>query len=61
MTELSSGNQPSCNIKHNINLALATCKGLRPEFRKRTPEIYKRLAYTCMSANSNERPTANDI
>jgi serine/threonine protein kinase len=61
MTELSSGNPPFCNEKHDISLALSICKGLRPEFGKGTPEIYKKLAYKCMSANSNERPTADEL
>src|SRR5207249_690452 len=26
-----------------------------------TPEFYKKLAYKCMDANSNERPTADEL
>ncbi|RGB31519.1 kinase-like domain-containing protein [Rhizophagus diaphanus] len=61
MAELSSGKPPFYNKKHDLNLALAICNGLRPEFGKRTPEFYKKLAYKCMSANSNERPTAKEL
>ena len=43
------------------SLALEICNGLRPEFGKGTPEIYKKLAYKCMNANSNQRPTANEL
>jgi len=61
MAELSSGKPPFYNKKHNLSLALAICNGLRPEFGKGTPEFYKKLAYKCMDANSNERPTADEL
>src|SRR5437016_6280264 len=61
MAELSSGKPPFYNKKHNLSLALAICNGLRPEFGKGTPEFYKKLAYKCMDANSNERPTAREL
>src|SRR3989440_7479931 len=61
MAELSSGKPPFYNKKHDLSLALAICDGLRPEFGKGTPEFYKKLAYKCMDANSNERPTANEL
>jgi len=61
MAELSSGKPPFYNKKHNLSLALAICNGLRPEFGKGTPEFYKKLAYKCMDANSNERPTAEEL
>ena len=61
MAELSSGKPPFYNKKHNLSLALAICNGLRPEFGKGTPEFYKKLAYKCMDANSNERPTAYEL
>jgi serine/threonine protein kinase len=61
MVELSSGKPPFYNKKHDLNLALAICNGLRPEFGKGTPEFYKKLAYRCMNANSNERPTAKEL
>ncbi|CAB5321224.1 unnamed protein product [Rhizophagus irregularis] len=41
--------------------ALEICNGLRPEFGKGTPEIYKKLAYKCMSANPDQRPTADEL
>src|SRR6266498_158029 len=61
MAELSSGKPPFYNKKHNLSLALAICNGLRPEFGKGTPEFYKKLAYKCMDANSNERPTTKEL
>ncbi|EXX76395.1 kinase-like domain-containing protein [Rhizophagus irregularis DAOM 181602=DAOM 197198] len=61
MTELSSGKPPFYKRKHDTTLALEICNGLRPEFGKGTPEIYKKLAYKCMNANSNQRPTASEL
>jgi len=61
MAELSSGKPPFHKRKHDATLALEICNGLRPEFGKGTPEIYKKLAYKCMNANSNQRPTANEL
>jgi serine/threonine protein kinase len=61
MAELSSGKPPFHDKKHDLSLALAICNGFRPEFGKGTPEFYKKLAYKCMDANSNERPTAEGL
>jgi serine/threonine protein kinase len=61
MAELSTGRQPFYDRKHDCNLSLAICNGLRPEFGKGTPEIYKRLAHKCMDANPNDRPAANKL
>ncbi|GBC40188.2 kinase-like domain-containing protein [Rhizophagus irregularis DAOM 181602=DAOM 197198] len=61
MTELSSGKPPFYKRKHDGGLALEICNGLRPEFGKGTPEIYKKLAHRCMNANPNQRPIANEL
>ena len=61
IAELSSGKPPFYKRKHNISLALEICNGLRPEFGKGTPEIYKKLAYRCMDANPNQKPTAEEL
>ncbi|CAB4437987.1 unnamed protein product [Rhizophagus irregularis] len=61
MAELSSGKPPFHKRKHDNSLALEICNGLRPEFGKGTPEIYKKLAHRCMNANPNQRPTANEL
>ncbi|GBC08389.1 hypothetical protein RclHR1_08080003 [Rhizophagus clarus] len=61
MTELSSGKPPFYNRKHDLSLALEICNGLRPEFGKGTPKIYKELAYRCLNANPDQRPTANKL
>ena len=61
MAEVSSGKPPFHKRKHDASLALAICNGLRPEFGKGTPEIYKKLAYRCMNANPDQRPTADEL
>jgi len=61
MTEFSSGKPPFHKRKHDTSLALEICNGLRSEFGKGTPEIYKKLAYKCMNANSNQRPAAIEL
>ncbi len=61
MAELSSEKSPFHDKKHDSYLSLAVCNGLRPEFGKGTPEFYKKLAYRCMNANSNWRPTASEL
>ena len=61
MAELSSGKPPFHKRKHDASLALEICNGLRPEFGKGTPDIYKKLAHRCMDANPNQRPTANEL
>jgi serine/threonine protein kinase len=61
MAELSSGKPPFYNRKHDTCLALEICNGLRPDFGEGTPEIYKKLAYKCMNANSSQRPTSQQL
>src|SRR6185436_19438902 len=61
MAEISSGKSPFYERKHDASLALKICNGLRPEFGKGTPEIYKKLAHRCVNANPNQRPTANEL
>jgi serine/threonine protein kinase len=61
MTELSSGKPPFYKKKHDISLVLEICNGIRPEFGKGTPEIYKKLAHRCMNANPDQRPTAKEL
>ncbi|GES74534.1 kinase-like domain-containing protein [Rhizophagus clarus] len=62
MGVLSSENPYFYNKKHNLSLALAICNGLSSKFGIKTPEFYKKLAYKCtMNANSNERPTVEEL
>ena len=61
MAEVSSGKPPFYKRKHDVSLALEICNGLRPEFGKGTPEIYRKLAHRCMNADPNQRPTVNEL
>ncbi|GBC39478.1 uncharacterized protein OCT59_011822 [Rhizophagus irregularis] len=62
MTELSSGFPPYFNKSMSeTTLALSICDGLRPDFGKGTPEIYRSLANKCMNANPDKRPTASEL
>ena len=61
MAEVSSGKPPFYEKKHDVSLALEICNGLRPEFGKGTPKVYKKLAHKCMNANPNQRPTAKEL
>ncbi len=61
MTEVSSGKPPFYDKKHDYSLSLAICNGFRPEFEKGAPEFYKKLAYRCMNADPNQRPTASEL
>ncbi|CAJ0906951.1 6812_t:CDS:2, partial [Entrophospora sp. SA101] len=46
---------------HDIDLAFKICGGLRPSFSDNTPECYIKLAYKCMNADPEKRPTADEI
>jgi serine/threonine protein kinase len=61
MTELSSGRPPFYERNHDYKLSLAICNGLRPDFGKGTPVIYKKLASKCMNDNPEQRPTASEL
>ena len=58
MSLISTGKQPFYNIAHDTNLAFKICEGVRPYFSINTPEFYIELAYKCMDANPDDRPTA---
>ncbi|RGB35136.1 kinase-like domain-containing protein [Rhizophagus diaphanus] len=59
MTELSSGKPPFHKRVYDRYLALDIFRGLRPEFGKGTPIVYKELANRCMY--SDQRPTAEEL
>ena len=61
MTVISTGQQPFRNLPHDLNLAFNICEGLRPTFSNNTPKFYIELAYKCMDADPNNRPTAEEI
>src|SRR6185369_4300076 len=57
MTVISTGQQPFNDKAHGYGLMLEVCKGLRPAFSNNTPKIYIELAYKCMDADPDNRPT----
>ena len=61
MSLVSTGQQPFYNIAHDTDLAFKICEGVRPAFSINTPKSYIELAYKCMDANPNNRPTAEEI
>ncbi|RGB36285.1 kinase-like domain-containing protein [Rhizophagus diaphanus] len=61
MAELSSGKPPFHERKHDHDLSLEICNGLRPKFGKGTPKIYEKLAKKCMDARPYQRPTAKGL
>jgi serine/threonine protein kinase len=61
MSVLSSEQQPFSNVAHNVDLVFKICNGSRPVFSNNTPKFYIELAYKCMDADPNNRPTAEDV
>ena len=61
MSVVSTGQQPFNNLAHDEYLAVEICKGARPGFSNNTPKFYIELAFKCMDANPDKRPTANEI
>src|SRR5205085_2953748 len=61
MTVISTGQQPFRNLPHDRNLAFKICGGERPAFSINTPDFYIKLAYKCMDAEPDNRPTAEEV
>src|SRR5947208_1740661 len=61
MSVISTGQQPFNDKAHGHGLMLKICEGLRPAFSINTPKFYIELAYKCMDANLDKRPTAEGI
>jgi serine/threonine protein kinase len=61
MSETSTCQQPFKDQPHDLDLASKICGGLRPSFSDNTPKCYIELAYKCMDANPEKRPTADEI
>src|SRR5436309_3930622 len=61
MSVISTGQQPFNDKAHSHGLMLKICEGLRPAFSNNTPKIYIELAYKCMDADPDNRPTAEEI
>jgi len=61
MSEISTSQQPFNDKDHDLDLAFKICEGLRPGFSNNTPNFYIELAYKCMDADPDNRPTAEEI
>src|SRR2546430_12592958 len=61
MSVISTGQQPFNDKAHGHGLMLKICEGLRPAFSNNTPKFYIELAYKCMDADPDNRPTAEEI
>src|SRR5688500_6503377 len=61
MSVVSTGQQPFNNLAHDEYLAMQICKGARQGFLNNTPKFYIELAFRCMDANPDKRPTAEEI
>src|SRR5437763_6970143 len=61
MSVISTGQQPFNDKAHGHDLMLKICEGLRPAFSNNTPKIYIELAYKCMDADPDNRPTTEEI
>src|SRR5437764_302099 len=61
MSVISTGQQPFRNLPHDRNLAFKICDGERPAFSINTPDFYIKLAYKCMDADPDNRPTAEEV
>ena len=61
MWEISSGEKPFHEMKHDSHLALRICQGRRPEITKDTPPFYQDLMVKCWNADPKKRPSAEEI
>ncbi|POG74672.1 kinase-like domain-containing protein [Rhizophagus irregularis DAOM 181602=DAOM 197198] len=61
MYEVISGLPPYYDIGHDINLVVKICKGLRPRFNIKVPQLIVHLIKKCLDANPLNRPKAGGI
>ncbi|RGB42315.1 hypothetical protein C1646_810057 [Rhizophagus diaphanus] len=61
MYEVISGLPPYHNLNHDNNLAINICKGLRPRFNIKVPQLIVHLIKRCLDANPLKRPIAKEI
>jgi serine/threonine protein kinase len=61
MYEVISELPPYYDLSHDNNLAIKICKGLRPRFNIKVPQLIIDLIKSCLDANPLNRPTATKI
>jgi serine/threonine protein kinase len=61
MYEIISGLPPYYDVAHDAILTISICKGQRPEFKIKVPQLIIDLINRCLDANSSARPTAEEI
>jgi serine/threonine protein kinase len=61
MWEISSGQPPFINYKHDYYLAMKITNGMRPKIVPGTPLEYKELMEQCWDANLTKRPNIKDL
>ena len=61
MYEIISGLPPYHDISHDENLAINICRGLRPRFNIKVPQLIVHLIKRCLDANPLNRPMAGEI
>ncbi|CAB4442367.1 unnamed protein product [Rhizophagus irregularis] len=61
MYEIISGLPPYHDISHDENLAINICRGLRPRFNAKVPQLIVHSIKRCLDANPLNRPMAGEI
>ncbi|CAB4431361.1 unnamed protein product [Rhizophagus irregularis] len=61
MYEVISGLPPYYDVSHDINLTMKICKGFRPRFKIKVPQLIVLLIKKCLDANPLNRPKAEEI
>ncbi|EXX57678.1 Ypk2p [Rhizophagus irregularis DAOM 197198w] len=61
MYEIISGLPPYHDISHDENLAIKICKGFRPRFNIKVPQLIIYLIKRCLDADPLNRPQAEEI
>ncbi|RHZ36414.1 protein kinase domain-containing protein [endosymbiont GvMRE of Glomus versiforme] len=59
--EVLSGLPPYYDREHDIHLAVEVCKGLRPQFQIKIPQLLEDLIKRCWDVDPAQRPTAQEI
>ncbi|POG70643.1 uncharacterized protein OCT59_011546 [Rhizophagus irregularis] len=61
MYEVISELPPYHDVSHDHNLAIRICKGLRPRFYIKVPQLIVHLIKRCLDSNPLTRPEAEEI